>query len=568
MKNTTDSYWPERLPKSIPVPTTSLWRSLVNSAEQYPDKVALVFFGSSMTFGELLTAARSLAGFMQSRGLKQGDRAMVVMQNCPQLVIAHYAILCANGVVVPVNPMNRTDELKHYIRDSGSKIAITTADLAREIADASDALPQPQMLTDLLVTKFTDVLVSPSGHPDDPPAGLRDWLFGRHPAVSLRRGTVTSWREALEAGFDAPAHVTSSNDLALLPYTSGTTGAPKGCMHRHASLLHNIEVLRLWNRLSAATVMLGAVPMFHIVGIVPIMYSAMSLGACLVIMPRWDRELAAHLIERWQVTSWTNIPPMVMDLLESPRLAEFELGSLHYIGGGGTAMPPPTARRLSEACGLTYLEGYGSTETAGPSHHNPHEAPKSGSLGIPLIGMEAKILDLESLREQPPGEPGEIVVRGGSLFEGYWDRPEDTEKAFIVLDGKRFFRTGDIGKVDTQGYFHMTDRLKRMINTSGYKVWPAEVEMLMYTHPAIQEVCVIATKDGYRGEAVKACVVLREAHASLSAAELIDWCRQNMAVYKAPRSIEFVSSLPKSGAKIMWKVLQEAENSRHAASLE
>jgi fatty-acyl-CoA synthase len=293
---------------------------------------------------------------------------------------------------------------------------------------------------------------------------------------------------------------------------------------------------------------------------VSMMHATIYSGGTLVIMPRWDRELAGRLISRWKVTSWTNIPTMVIDLMASPNFAQFDLSSLNYIGGGGAAMPQAVAQRLLDQFGLRYAEGYGLTETAAPSHSNPPDQPKQQCLGIPFMGTDARVVDPDTLQEMPVGEQGEILIHGPQVFDGYWSRPEATEAVFVELDGKRFFRTGDLGKVDADGYFFITDRLKRMINASGFKVWPAEVESLMFRHPAIQEACVISTKDDYRGESVKAVVVLRADHAHTTEQEIISWCRENMAVYKVPRTVQFVNALPKSGSgKVMWRLLQEQE---------
>jgi fatty-acyl-CoA synthase len=216
-------------------------------------------------------------------------------------------------------------------------------------------------------------------------------------------------------------------------------------------------------------------------------------------MPRWDRELAGRLISRWKVTGWTNIPTMVIDLLGSPNFASFDLSSLTSIGGGGAAMPQAVAQRLLEQYGLYYVEGYGLTETAAPSHNNPPDNPKQQCLGVPIFGTDSRVVDPETLKEMPQGEQGEIIIHGPQVFRGYWQQPEATAKAFIEFEGKPFFRSGDLGRVDEDGYFFITDRLKRMINASGFKVWPAEVETLMFKHPAIQEACIISTKDAYRG---------------------------------------------------------------------
>jgi fatty-acyl-CoA synthase len=379
----------------------------------------------------------------------------------------------------------------------------------------------------------------------------------------LAGGEVLSWHDALANDLPLPALDVGPADLSILPYTSGTTGLPKGCMHTHASVMHNAMASGIWGNGTPENVTLAVVPMFHITGMVSVMHTTILAGASLVIMPRWDRELAGRLISRWKVTHWTNIPTMVIDLLGSPSFEKYDLSSLVYIGGGGAAMPQAVAQRLLDLFGLRYVEGYGLTETAAPSHTNPPDAPKQQCLGIPFMSTDARIIDPETLQELPQGEAGEIIICGPEVFKGYWKRPDATAQAFIEHDGKRFFRSGDLGRVDEDGYFFMTDRLKRMINASGFKVWPAEVEALMFRHPAIQEACIISTKDAYRGESVKAVVVLRQSHrGQVSEQDLIDWCRDNMAVYKVPRVVQFVEALPKSGSgKVMWRTLQELEGS-------
>jgi fatty-acyl-CoA synthase len=554
-------FWPRRLPHAITVPATSLWDNLETSARRYPDKAALVFFGRTLTYRELQRHAERLATRLHALGVRKGDRVMLDMQNCPQLVIAHFAILRANAVVVPVNPMNRAEELKHYITDPDAKVAITTADLAAEIAKASDALPQAERLAHLIVTQFTDAFDAEGDDAKQMPAAWRDWLLTQHPLPALQDGKAMRWLDALDTADAPPALDVAADDLAVLPYTSGTTGLPKGCMHLHSSIMHNAAASAAWGNATMENVALLAVPMFHITGMVSVMHSNIFVGGTLVLMPRWDRELAGRLISRYEVTTWTNIPTMVIDLMGSPSFDQFDLSSLEHIGGGGAAMPQAVAQRLLDQFGLRYIEGYGLTETAAPSHSNPPDDPKQQCLGIPFMSCDSRVVDPETLEEMPPGEQGEIVTHGPMVFAGYWKRPDATAAAFVEIGGKRFFRSGDLGHVDDDGYFFITDRLKRMINASGFKVWPAEVEALMFRHPAIQEACVISAKDDYRGETVKAVVVLRAAHkGKVSEAEILAWCRENMAVYKAPRIVQLADALPKSGSgKVMWRLLQEAE---------
>jgi fatty-acyl-CoA synthase len=554
-------FWPKRLPHALTLPATSLWDNLATSARRYPDKPALVFFGRVLRYAELQRQAERLAARLHAMGVKKGDRVLLDMQNCPQLVIAHFAILRANAVVVPVNPMNRAEELKHYITDPDAKVAITTGDLAAEIANADAQLPEADRLRHLVVTQFTDAFDADASDAGPMPAAWRDWLLPRHALPELASGKAMAWTTALDNDLPLPALEVGPADLAVLPYTSGTTGHPKGCMHPHRSLMHNAIASSVWGNATSESVTLLVVPMFHITGMVSAMHSNIYSAATIVLMPRWDRELAGWLISNWKVTSWTNIPTMVIDLLASPNFESYDLSSLVHIGGGGAAMPQAVAQRLLEQFKLRYIEGYGLTETAAPSHSNPIDSPKQQCLGVPFMSCDARVVDPETLQELPPGEQGEIIIHGPMVFDGYWKRPEATAAAFITFEGKRFFRSGDLGRTDADGYFFLTDRLKRMINASGFKVWPAEVEALMFRHPAIQEACVIAAHDAYRGETVKAVVVLRPAHkGQVSEQEIVDWCRENMAVYKVPRIVQFADALPKSGSgKVMWRSLQEAE---------
>jgi len=558
--------WPKRLPHSITPPATSLWHNLAVSALRFPGKPALVFFDRVLSYAEVMQQAERLAATLHRLGVRKGDRVVLDMQNCPQWVIAHFAILRVNAVVVPVNPMNRAEELKHYITDPDAKVAITSADLATELTKANAELPSADRLAHLIVTHYSDAfegVTLPAEGPGAMPEAWRDWLGSRHALPALEGGSVLSWTDAMADGNtdDLPAHTAGPADLAVLPYTSGTTGLPKGCMHTHASLMHNAVGSCLWGNSTFENVVLSVVPMFHITGMVSVMHASVYGGSTLVIMPRWDRELAGRLISSWRVTHWTNIPTMVIDLLASPNFASFDLSSLVYIGGGGAAMPQAVAQRLWEQYGLRFAEGYGLTETAAPSHSNPPDATKQQCLGVPFLSTDARVIDPFSLQEMPQGEQGEIIMCGPQNFQGYWKQPQATEAAFIELDGKRFFRSGDLGHVDEEGYFFITDRLKRMINASGFKVWPAEVESLMFRHPAIQEACIISTRDAYRGESVKAVVVLRaQAKGNVTEDDIINWCKEHMAAYKYPRVVQFVDALPKSGSgKVMWRALQEAE---------
>jgi len=335
-------------------------------------------------------------------------------------------------------------------------------------------------------------------------------------------------------------------------------------MHTHRTLLHNCIASAMWLDVRTGDTSLVAVPMFHITGLVIGLLTTIRAGGKIVLLPRWDRQQAAHAIAKHRVTHWANIPTMVMDLLGDKSLDAVDLSSLRYIGGGGSAMPEAVAADLQRRLGLVYVEGYGLTETSAPTHTNPRHAPKRQCLGIPYVSTHAKIIDPVTLQTLPTGEVGEIVVRGPQVFTGYWNQPSATALAFADIEGERYFRTGDLGRVDDDGYFYIADRLKRMINASGFKVWPAEVEALLHHHPAVQEACVISTRDAYRGESVKAVIVLRQGFdGQVTPDDIIAWSREHMSAYKYPRQVEFATALPRSASgKLMWRTLQAEQDAR------
>jgi fatty-acyl-CoA synthase len=551
-------FWPKRLARTLTTPDTSLWANLDIAAMRYPAKAATLYFGRAKSFATLRDEAEAIAGWLQSQGVKRGDRVALFMQNCPQFVVACHGILRADAVVVPVNAMNKAEEFGHYIVDPGTRVVICGAELAGIVASANAALPPSQRVARVLAARYADELPDLFDDALVPPATMRDWLLADPP---LPAGTVR-WQDALAQRHVPGPTVNGPDDLALLPYTSGTTGLPKGCMHTHRTLMANAVGGGEWGSGSAESIVLGVVPMFHITGMLYGVIAPMFSGATVVVMPRWDRELAGRLISRHRVSHWTCIPTMIIDLFASPNYRQFELDSLRYLSGGGAAMPQAVAQRLIDEFGLHFCEGYGLTETAAPSHANPAERPKLQCLGMPFFGVDSRIVDPVTLEELPPGDIGEIVTRGPMVFRGYWKNPEATAAAFVEIDGRRFFRTGDLGHMDAEGYFFITDRLKRMINASGFKVWPSEVELLLYRHPAVQEACVISARDTYRGETVKAIVVLRaEARGKVDEREIVAWAHEHMAAYKAPRIVDFVEALPKSGAgKVMWRLLQDKED--------
>lgn len=540
-------HWPPGLPHRLSAPQTSLVANLSISALRYPDADALVFFGRRISYRRLQSEVEALAGYLQQQcGVARGDRVLLQMQNCPQFVIAYYAILRADAVVVPVNPMLLTDELSHVVTDSGAAVAV----VAQELAERLHPLMGEDALRHAIVACYADYLGDDAHEAPD---------VVRAPRTDPGHARMRPWQEALEAGCQPAPAAAGHDDLACLPYTSGTTGQPKGCMHTHGTVMFAAIAGAYWAGAAPGQVGLLSLPLFHVTGMQVSMNASIYVGATLVIMPRWDRDLAARLIARHRVTSWASIPTMMIDFLSHPALAEYDLSSLRRVSGGGAAMPAAIAQKLHELTGLHYMEGYGLTETIATTHANPMQRPRQQCLGVPIFNVDSRVVDPDTHQELGPGEIGEIVIHGPQVFHGYWRDEAKTRAAFIDIDGKRFLRTGDLGHVDGDGYFFFADRLKRMINASGYKVWPAEVEAIMYRHPEVRDCCIVGTGDPYRGETVKA-IVVRSAGSALTADELTDWARRQMAAYKVPRVVQFVDSLPKSATgKVMWRQLQDAE---------
>jgi fatty-acyl-CoA synthase len=546
-------FWPKGLPTHLDLPQTSIYYNLEVAAKRYPDRVATVFYDSVMTYLELDEAVIALAGYLTNRcGVTRGDRVMLFMQNSPQFIIGYYAILRADGFVVPVNPMLKTEELRHYAQDSGAKAVIAAQDIFPQIEPLLAASGGLANLKTAIVAAYSDALTTSTELPMPE--------FVSAPLQVATSDSVVTMKNAIAMDLQPGPHRSGPYDMCVMPYTSGTTGRPKGCIHTHSTVMHTAVAQVIWGGQPNMT-MLGVVPLFHVTGMQGCMNAVIYAAATVVLMPRWDRNVAAAMIERYKITAWTNVPTMVVDLLSMPDIGRYDLSSMKRVSGGGAAMPEAVAQKMRDMWGIDFIEGYGLSETIAPSHSNPPERAKKQCLGVPFFDTECYIVNPETLEEVPQGETGEIITHGPQVFKGYWNDPDKTRDAFIEFRGKQFFRTGDLARMDEDGYYFMVDRLKRMINASGFKVWPAEVELMLYRHPAIQEACVIGSTDSYRGETVKAIVVLRpEFKGKVSAQEIIEWAREQMASYKVPRMIDFIDALPKSGTgKIMWRLLQEQE---------
>lgn len=547
-------YWPKGFPKTLHVPETSLYYNLEAAARRYPDKAALVFYDTIVSYAELKQEVDALAGFLQQHfGISKGDRVLLMSQNCPQFVVAYYAIMRADAVVVPVNAMSTARELEHYVADSGARTAIVAQELYKSITPLVQS-NRADGIRHVLVHRYGDYLR------ENTEMRIPETLL--EPDAGITAIEAVSWNAALAAACIPAPHQAGKDDICLLPYTSGTTGLPKGCIHTHGTLMAVAANTQVWRQLFPTSVFLAVAPAFHLLGMQNGMNIPILLGATALLLTRWDRDNAASMMSRYGATMWAAPPAMVLDFFANPDLDRYDLSSLTLITGGGAAMPEAVAIMLREKFGLEYIEGYGMTETASGTHTNPLYRPKRQCLGMPVFGVDSRVVDPATLEELPQGQVGEIVTHGPQVMKGYWNNEQANRLVFFELDGKRFIRTGDLGYVDEEGYFFMCDRLKRMINVSGYKVWPAEVENMMYSHPSVHEACIVGTHDERRGESVKAILVIKpESRGSLSAEDIITWCREQMAAYKVPRAVEFVDALPKSSTgKILWRELQEKEN--------
>ena len=543
------AYWPKHLPRHLTVPATLLPFNLEVSSRRYPDKPAIIFYDTKLSYRDLQHQVDLMAGFLQNRcGVRKGDRVVLQMQNSPQFIIAYYAIMRADAAVLPVSPMHVTDELVHYFEDSDAATVLVAQDLYSQIRPLLG-----KQAKHVIVATYSDYLTEATTL--DVPELLR---APRH--VMADPGAV-SWSDAIAANYEPLEPAAQPDDLAAILYTSGTTGKSKGCMHPHRTIMHTLVGAALWEGINADSVVLSTAPLFHVTGMQHSMNAPIYAGATIAMLPRWNAEAAGYMIEHYGCTHWANVPTMVVDLLAHPSTAGRNLSSLSNIFGGGASMPEAVAQKLFELCGVEYMEAYGMTETISQTHMNPPHKARKQCLGFPTFDTESRIVNPETLAVLGPNEQGEIVVHGPQVMAGYWKRPEADQAVFIELDGKRFMRTGDLGRCDEDGYYYIADRLKRMINASGFKVWPAEVEATLYKHPDIREVAVISAPDARRGETVKAVVVIRdERQGQVSADDIIEWSRLHMAAYKVPRIVEFTDALPRSGTgKIQWRGLQEKE---------
>lgn len=541
--------WPRLLPKSLDYPEIPLFEPAQTTAARYPDKAAIVYYGREVTYKELWDSILKFASYLKRIGIRKGDRVAINLPNCPQCVIAYYGILRANAIVVSTDPMLSADGLKLLLNDSGSKAIVTMAPSLPTINEIKGSTSLEQVIA----CEFVDYLPEKPTLPVQPhmltPAGID--LPSR------------SWKSVMEGAIDPPAIEVGPDDPSLIMYTSGTTGERKGALHTHWSMIVNTLRAAVWNHNFSSSVHLTALPLFHITGMHYCMTAPVFTGGTIVLLSRWDREAALQAIEKYRCSHFSNITTMIVDVLAVPDIDKRDLSSLIVFGGGGAAVPKAVGEKLT-ALGLLYTEGYGLTEAGSGTHVNPRDRATVQCLGLPLFDIDSMVIDPESLREAPTGQSGELIMRSPSIFKEFWNKPEETAKAFVEIDGEKWFRTGDIVRMDENGNHYFVDRLKRLVNRAGLKVWPAAIEGEYYKHPAIKEACIIGTPNERVGEEVKVCVVLHQGHDDkVTEAEIISWGKERFAAYEYPRIVEFVKELPKNAAgKILWRVLQEKEYMR------
>ena len=513
-------------------------------ADADPGRVAMLYYGRPVTYSELVQSYEALARWLVAQaGVRPGDRVAIDMQNAPQYVIAFYATLAAGGIVVPLNPMYRPGEVGRIMRDCDARVAI----FASELRDRFEGWEGSETLR-RVEARYADYL------PENPIATPPDVVLASR-GVAPAPG-VTPWSEALR-GADAVLPATTPDDRAVLPYTSGSTGVPKGCLHDHRSVMHTAVLQAEWYSFGAGSVVSAVQPLFHVAGMQSTMNGTLYAGGTMLLMTRWDAEVAARLFAHHGLTDWIAPPTMVIDMLGRDLDHRAAFARLRCVTGGGSSMPQEVAQRMQRDFGLDYIEGYGMSETMSPTHINPMDAPLRGSVGVPVAMTACRILDPDTLAPVAQGEVGEVCVRGPQVMRGYWQRPEEDAKTFVMLDGERFLRTGDLGFEDAEGRLRIVDRLKRMINASGFKVWPSEVERMLHAHPAVTQACVIAAPDPYRGETVKALVV---ADADTTPEDILAFLKPRLATYKLPRQVEIRPALPMTAShKIDWRRLQDEE---------
>lgn len=517
-------HWPSGVPRHLEYPEVPLFTLLSSTAAKSSERVAFTCRSRALTFGELDRLTDGLAASLVEMGLLRGERVLILLPNVPEFVISYYATLKAGGIVTAANPLFKEFELKYHLEDSEAVFAITQSDLYTTLKRAAGS-----KLKGVIVVGDVDREAVP---------------FNELVKRSLKPPSFT---------------VKPKEDVAVLQYTGGTTGMPKGAMMTHYNLIANAVQNAAWFKWTEREVVMGVLPLCHTWGSCVCMNSPIYVGARTILIPRFNPEEALKTVEREKVTVWYGSATMFNILINHPGIGRHDLSSLRYVKVGAMPVPTELKRRWEALTGVPMIPGYGLTEASPETHTNPPERVKEGSIGIPIIDTEAKVVDVETgTRELKPGEVGELVIRGPQVMKGYWRRNEETANA---LRGGWLY-TGDLARMDEEGYFYIVDRKKDIIKYKGYSVYPAELENVLYTHPAIKECAVVGKTDLEAGEIPKAFVVLKEGF-QVSKDEIIRYCEERVAPYKRIREVEFVSEIPKTlVGKVLRRKLRKGEEGR------
>jgi long-chain acyl-CoA synthetase len=538
--------WPKDVPQHIDYPEISLGEALRNSAAAAPNEVAINYFGTRITFKELDGLVDKFAAAAQNLGVEKGDRVAIYLPNMPQFVIAYYGTLRAGGVVVACSPLYKDREIAHILKDSEAKIMVAWDKLYPFV----QAVRNEAKLTEVVTTSVRDYL-PPALKLLSPLKGVKSYACpGAKDMMALLKET---------RGEPKAVQIEPRRDLALLQYTGGTTGIPKGAMLTHYNLVANVEQVKAWVPLQPGDSHLSVLPLFHIFGMTVAMNSPIYQRSTMVLLPDpRDIHGVINAIEKYRPAIFPGVPTMYIALINTPDIGKRNIHSIKLCVSGASALPGEVQRKFEALTGGRLVEGYGLTETSPVTHVNPLDDPQKnrpGSIGIPFPDTEAKIVDVETGgHDLSPGEAGELVIRGPQVMMGYWNKPDDNKVA--IREG--WFHTGDIATMDPDGYFKIVDRKKDMIDVSGFKVWPREVEEILFEHPAIQEAAVVGIPDERSGEAVKAYIVLKkENEGKVTAEEISKFCKERIAAFKAPKSVEFRKELPKTAVgKVLRRELK------------
>lgn len=533
--------WPEGVPQKIDV-TQPFTESFRDQAGTQPDAVAIDFYGFEISYRELNQMIDQLANALVDRGLNKGDRVGIFLQNSPHYVISFFGIIRAGGVVVNLNPMFKSMEIQPIIEKTGIRTIVVQDVLYPEL----NKIKASTSIQTVLVARLADFILEKPLY--SPPA---DMIQQTDPIA----GTI-DFKAFLNEGAPTPiCRIDDMDKVAILQLTGGTTGVPKAAMISVRSFTVAVRASSYWFGLKSTTITLGLAPFFHIMGLQITMVPVLFTGGKLVILSRFVPKTVAQVLAEKKITVWVAAPTMLTALVNMPDIQSFDFSTLEVIVTGGSPISVSLQEQIKALAPNSQLgEGYGMTEIlASGGVITPLGRWKPGFTGIPQIN-DIKIVDLDTGEtEMPLNKEGEIIIKGPTVMLGYWEQPEETRN--VMRDG--WFYTGDIGLLDEEGYLKIVDRKKEMILCSGFNVYPSDLENIMSRHPAIMEVAVIGIPDDYRGESPKACVILKEEYeGKVTAEDILDWCRENMAAYKRPREIEFKHDLPKSGAgKILKRML-------------